>query len=336
MFLNFEWRVPVAGFGWFEVPVADKNQLSDTKPGWYLVPAVPIRTGQEHRVYHPLKESALFRKFAETAPTREAILKFAAEFGCLGDSTKAGISPPPKQDPHTHVWNEAEPLNSWLDEIELMNNAVGLWEMCKSGRTKALAEVVHWEYSKQRGRPLGVSYRGLQSSIRPTPLHIQIALEGCDGSGGIDPLDKYKAGDLLAPGEAALEKLVNNKLRHHAVTPQLISSEQPTSRGRSWLERKPPSGEWVPLSLASALWLQVFFAISGNKDYEQCDQCRRWFEVSAEKRKDAKFCSNACRFKAYRERQKEAKRLAAEGLTPSEVAAKVGSDEKTVKGWIRQ
>ncbi len=38
----------------------------------------------------------------------------------------------------------------------------------------------------------------------------------------------------------------------------------------------------------------------------------------------------------YRKRKADAKRLASEGLTPAQIAAKVNSDPETVKGWLRK
>jgi hypothetical protein len=39
---------------------------------------------------------------------------------------------------------------------------------------------------------------------------------------------------------------------------------------------------------------------------------------------------------SYRKRKADAKRLAGEGLTLAEIAAKVNSDPETVKGWLRK
>ena len=42
----------------------------------------------------------------------------------------------------------------------------------------------------------------------------------------------------------------------------------------------------------------------------QCLQCGTWFEISPRAaRTDRVFCSDACRFKAYRERQSRARRM---------------------------
>jgi hypothetical protein len=81
---------------------------------------------------------------------------------------------------------------------------------------------------------------------------------------------------------------------------------------------------------------QLAAAIDGDRDYRRCEACKKWFEVSAENRIDAKFCQQSCRFRAYRQRQQRARELAAQGMPPHEIAALVDSDVKTVKGWLKK
>lgn len=125
----------------------------------------------------------------------------------------------------------------------------------------------------------------------------------------------------------ALQNTVNENMQRLGCSPRLLwerTARETRLRIRS-----------VPQSLIAAMWVQFAMAIEGNRDYQQCDQCGGWFEVAAEKREDARFCSNACRFKAYRGRQKEAQRLRAEGKSLGQIAALVGSDVRTVSGWVR-
>jgi hypothetical protein len=93
----------------------------------------------------------------------------------------------------------------------------------------------------------------------------------------------------------------------------------------------------VPLTLRGVLWLQFAQAVSGNKEFRTCRTCREWFKVSPESaRTNRQFCSEACRSRAYRGRKEQAQRLAAEGRSPKDIAAELGSDVKTVRGWIRR
>jgi hypothetical protein len=321
MAFDFQWQVPHAGFAWVVVPEQSTGQavnlerLSD-----YLVPVVPAGAalGKEDKIYHPLAVTGLFRRFTDTPTTKEGILEFANEFGRLGGGVTARISPQPGSDPGTHFWWLAESLDSWGAEIEQMKDAVHLWDLCRAGEREDLSKLIHWEDHF-------IYYRGRASQFVRTATKLVIASE--DDSLG-DPVSDYDRGDVVLPAWRALLLIVNMALKKHPATPQLCRDrKEPAPSFKSRL---------VPESLISAMWTQVHHAIKGNKDYERCEQCRRWFEVAAEKRKDAKYCSNACRFKAYRYRQKQAKRLHCEGMTFRQIALELNSDDETVKGWIER
>jgi hypothetical protein len=123
-----------------------------------------------------------------------------------------------------------------------------------------------------------------------------------------------------------LQEIINGKIKQHRSYPRLLW-ERAGNQRRLRLR-------FQPASLIGAIWIQFALGVEGNRDYRQCEQCRTWFEVAAEKREGAKFCSDACRFKAYRNRQKDARRLHAAGISIGNIATKCGSDVKTVRGWI--
>jgi hypothetical protein len=80
--------------------------------------------------------------------------------------------------------------------------------------------------------------------------------------------------------------------------------------------------------------MQFANAVEGGKEYRRCDTCKTWFEASAHARAGAKFCRNACRFRAYRIRQAKAREFYAQGVTVSDIATRLNSDDETVKGWL--
>jgi hypothetical protein len=318
---DFEWPVPRAGFAWVDLPVpAAAKQSRSTGQAVnleslrepYLVPIVPPGALAGDQNYRPLDRTGLFRILADTPATQEGILEFAKEFGRLGGSVTASNSPPPSANPH--FWWHSESLSSWRSEIEQMKEAVGLWDLCRAGDRKALSDLIHWE-------PHFLCYVPPKSQFRTTVQNLVIASEDSLG----DPIGDYDRGDVVIPAWKALLWIVNCKLNQHPAPRQLLWDRR-TLR---------PISQLVPSSLISAMWIQLAQAITENKNYDQCHQCGLWFEVAAEKRKDAKFCSNACRFKAYRERQKLAKRLHAEGMVLVQIASKLGSDVETVKGWVK-
>lgn len=84
-----------------------------------------------------------------------------------------------------------------------------------------------------------------------------------------------------------------------------------------------------PASLLGALWLQLAQAIDGNADYRRCEVCAAWIEL----RPNRTYCSNACRFKAYRARQGRARELHSAGMAPEDIAHGLGSDVETIRKW---
>jgi hypothetical protein len=92
-----------------------------------------------------------------------------------------------------------------------------------------------------------------------------------------------------------------------------------------------------PKSLIDALYLQFGLSILGNKTYQCCPACGRWFELApGVGRADKLACSVSCRMKLYRQRQRRARELRAKGWALSKIARELGSDVNTVKNWISQ
>jgi hypothetical protein len=87
----------------------------------------------------------------------------------------------------------------------------------------------------------------------------------------------------------------------------------------------------------SAVWMQFALSLMEGKRYRMCETCGKEFEESAGvNRSHQEFCSNKCRVKAFRRRQKEAMQLHAKGVKLRDIAKRVGSTVETIKGWIAQ
>ena len=335
MNIDFEWEVPEAGFEWLQARPVEPKKIT-SPPQQYLVPIGPPGAAPAFRRYRPLDHTGLFRRFSETAPTKDGVFQFAKEFGRLGGRATTHIQPASRANSKMYFVQQAEDMNRWGDEIETMKNAIELWEGCRERNRKALSQRIHWQHAGHPSRPVSVSYIGPESRFGTQRLQVVIAME--KGSSGFEPIENYKPGDVLAPAWRALLQIVNVKLQEHTATPQLAWpwTAKVTRRWLSGREQEPPSMQLVPGSLISALWMQVLHAITGNKEYSQCHQCGRWFEVAAQKRADARFCSNACRFKAYRARQKKARQMQEAGVAVKEIADRLGSDVHTIKGWVSE
>jgi hypothetical protein len=93
-----------------------------------------------------------------------------------------------------------------------------------------------------------------------------------------------------------------------------------------------------PLTLVSAMWLQLALAITGEKRFVACKFCRRMFEISTEQsgfRSHREFCSDSCKTKDYRKRKRSALRLFEGGKLPAEISEKTGTDATTVRTWLK-
>jgi hypothetical protein len=91
----------------------------------------------------------------------------------------------------------------------------------------------------------------------------------------------------------------------------------------------------VPRTLCSALWCQLALAIADKKEFRPCKGCGQWIETSSgEYRAGRIFCSNACRSKAYREKQDKARQMFSQGKRIEVIAEELHSDIETVRGWV--
>ena len=122
----------------------------------------------------------------------------------------------------------------------------------------------------------------------------------------------------------------------------IVEDELGQDRMEVRIERseRTPSGfalDYLPRNLLGALWLQLALAICENKDFRQCAACGKWFELSpTEHRTSRRYCSEACRSRAYRDRKVQATRMAAAGRSPEEIAETLKTKATTVKRWLSE
>jgi hypothetical protein len=100
---------------------------------------------------------------------------------------------------------------------------------------------------------------------------------------------------------------------------------------------KPPRFSVAPLSLLTAMWLQLALAIAGDKQFVECKHCHRLMEISTEEtgfRTHREFCSDSCKTKDYRKRKRTALELAARGASVSTIADRAATNGRTVRRWV--
>jgi len=309
---QFTWSVPDAGYEVISTRGGPLNRPSEKEERFLVEPL-----GDDSWItrYPPLTtQTGLFREFTSLHPASEVeIVKFAGKYGWLGDPMQTHLLRAKPDEPgivlSSLIKMFGERITAWQAEVATMEHLVRLWDAATKGDQEILAEFLTWDASGD-----GVRYVGFlgQTMIATTNYREEF-------------FNNLNTGELVRPTLDFVRTRVNKLLDQRGLTNRLLWD--PSYRRQKL--------HVVPTSLAAALWLQFAKTIEGDKEHRQCEQCSRWFEVAAEKREDAKFCQNACRSKAYRERQKTARKLRSEGVALREIARRLESDTKTVKRWIK-
>jgi hypothetical protein len=99
---------------------------------------------------------------------------------------------------------------------------------------------------------------------------------------------------------------------------------------------KCPVLKLTPPSLWHAMYLQLARAILGNKSYQPCQACGRWFELAPGlNRADRQTCSDYCRVKNYRLRKQQDRELHDKGWPVTRIAKELGSHTNTIEKWLQ-
>jgi hypothetical protein len=273
--------------------------------------------------YSPLEDRTLFRRFAITDPTPEGILGFANQFGFLFDKYVTFI------DSESGNKANGEHISVWVDEIGAMHDIVTIWDAINDSNLKVLRNYFSWMEegaftARDLTRPNVITVASVKQNLilRFGPPNIQIMSNTPPRMIHIDnePDQVSKEEKLVAAALTYIEYVINDRGKGH-LNIQMIRQD-----GRLQFLIKSDS-------LIGVLWLQCAQAISQRKEFRQCKQCNSWFEPYSEKTKKT-FCSTACRLKYYRGRIIKAQKLHEQGKTPASIAKILGTDIKTIRGWL--
>lgn len=324
---QFRWTLPDAGYEIIEVPWTDEDGKAQESQR-FLAERMDLANRKVWKCAPLQAETGLFKEFAALYPaTDEKVLAFANRHGWLGVEycRVHRVYPKSTLPLDSFTWAFGEPLRVWQYHVERMHHLVTLWRAAADGDQSVLSDYIKWASDPGTGRLTSVSYHEPTSGlgiIEPTTSFRLIASE----IHLPELFGDFTRGDHVGPALHALQQEINKIFEKHPANSRLL-----------WDQNFERMGLYLaPTSLLGAIWLQFAQAIEGNKQYRQCEQCRRWFEVGAQVREDAKFCKQACRSKSYRERKKEARQLHKSGLSLKEIAKRFDTKVTTVKGWIKQ
>jgi hypothetical protein len=319
----FEWVV--AEYTWVQTR-ADAGGGA-TREQWVLGEVCSGRPFPAARSYEPLAVGGLFLNLADTAPTRDAILRFAGRFGTLGRPALSGPATTMKDRQGRTVRLTGEPLEFWQLQISALAQASGLWHLLQVGDAAGLAAHVRWQKdAAERDEVYYVSHPGLEDGAVTPSGHV--AAEELIAAPTFHPerLARFRPGDVALPALHYVQDKINARLAG-PVSSQLVWDAE---RNRSTLRL-------VPDSLLGCLWVQFAQAVANDKGFRRCGQCGLWFELGPQAgRRSRLFCSGACRTRAHRARREKAWELHRQGKNPREIAAATATGLGTVRKWLKQ
>jgi hypothetical protein len=249
--------------------------------------------------YSPLRYTGLFRTFADVTPTHAGMLAFAHQYGLLRRSAN---------------W-----YGMWQKQIFALRRALQIWDLWRCEKINELSDYFEWQTSEKGARSL--IYNSHPGKRPESPEERKIEVIQID-----DSLEKSLEAKAYRIAPFYLSSIISRRMRRRVRLVTYWDSREGRMRRQD-----------IPANLLGAIWLLFEQAVCGNKEFKPCPICGTWIELSrTAKRSDAIYCSGPCRSKAYRDRQKRAQELWAEGHGKSfmEIAAELDVEEVMVKSWV--
>ena len=299
--------------------------------GPWLVDARRIVCDVELPPYEPMRAfPTLFYTFAALPVAAESVLAFANTYGCLGIAEKlpAEIDEGPA---------EGESLWGWDQEIRALQGTLAVWEALKvhTDPVAALSPYVTvTQDADSHAKPSHIASAQEAAALTATfqaggDWYCTVLPEGNRAlvHRPASPREDV-AMEMRAAAMAFVQRGINDKLLGHTDVRLAYLPERGDTHPRIRI---------IPRHLLGALWLQLARAVDGNKDYGQCLTCENRFEISLQEtgyRTNRSYCSDACRSKAYRERQLRAHQFAAQGMAIEAIAEALETTTPKVQGWL--
>jgi hypothetical protein len=108
--------------------------------------------------------------------------------------------------------------------------------------------------------------------------------------------ERFKHGELFGPATLLIRVSLSERMAKHVTRATPMEDKGLV---------------FVPSSLITAIWFQFARAFDGNREYRECKQCRRLFEVGSDtgRRADAQTCNDNCRQNYFRVHKKSKRRV---------------------------
>jgi hypothetical protein len=335
---EFRWPVYADGYRWIETRKAEWSK--SYRPVPMLVQQAGEASQRQRNLYAPLRERpALFRTFADTPATPDGILAFARRFGMLGGAaavdTDIRLHP---TDPDSGECLQGEPLDEWLDRIFAMRQVVALWEMASARDVGGLRDVIVRGFNVIQFQPKAAwllpTWRLAEAAGEATeepPLFQDESIPSTEpfiltaDARAVERFQRFSDEGVIAWAFIAVEGIANRFLRGAVQCNLRVDSEL----GVAEVVQEPDN-------LGSALWLQFAKAADAGTRFRICKTCGEWFDLPLRgARLTREYCSDACRIRAYRNRQERARELAAGGMEPRDIARELNATVVVVRKWLK-
>jgi hypothetical protein len=231
----------------------------------------------------------------------QGVIEFANEYGLLGGKLTRSITylrEPPAGD--ALVASIGELTGSWLEEARSMRVASQLWTAVKgknrNGIVRVLSKEAKMEAEGKKG-PYRLPDLGSLSHFSPTSPRERASRTRTDA---VEAVKKLKEGGDPVP--LAMDCIISTI--NWRLPPGVEMTLAWTREGA----RRPVAHVSLrPATLHQAMWLQFATAVRGGMEYAECPQCHRLFDVPTKGAgRPMKYCSDACKQRAYRARKAKA------------------------------
>ena len=278
---TLRWHVFAGGY-------VCEDRVIDRKKTRCIAPNMDARDFSLNERFPLESDPALFRKFAATELSEKGILSFADEWGPLWDPHDFGeefLDPDYEEENITDFTWTYVPNDRWYQEIRTMRALVDLWDVLASPHARKLSEVL--DITREPDRDV---------------FHGDVRFKS---------MPELRWGYFFHEDErpSGVRELARMCLLYH-INGALWGTCSPWLRNGCGRDESITSC-LIPHNLDAALWLMFAQEVLGEKKLKQCLQCKRHFELSAEKderrrRSDKKYCSPKCRAAAFRDRMENA------------------------------
>ena len=257
-----------------------------------------------------LVDPTLFLRMAEIGDNPVDIKMFADEHGNLCEEPLLTTDEPPGQ-------VVGCTLAAWRRALAPLQRAVGLWRLAQDGDAARL---------RSHLRPVAGSRHRVRFVSHPRrPPHLPLGCESFEKVYDVPAAGRRGRFDPVAAARYVAAVAVQDALAGAGLQ---IGAEWDAAAGKL-------VAAVYALSLDDAAWYQAADACWRDRVFRRCRWCFLDFDVSAgASRTDRRFCSDACRLRAFRGRKEEARRRHTAGESVKAIAAALDADVAAVRRWV--